>query len=299
MLKGGRSPEREVSLKSGEAVERALKKAGYFTFSIDPAENEQMKSLSREKVEVVFIALHGLGGEDGTIQGWLETLNIPYTGSGILASALAMDKKSARKIWETENLKQPRYQILTKNSPLDPELPFPLIVKPGRSGSTLGVSLVREEKELQFALKEAFRYDDEYVLIEDYIQGREVTVGILDDPEPRALPVIEITPPGNLYDYETKYTEGRCRYVVPAPLSPANYLKVQEVALKAYKSLGCRDFGRVDMIWKEDEVYLLEVNTIPGMTDISLLPRAAKVEGIEFHQLVDRIIQAALRRKQN
>jgi len=299
VLKGGRSPEREISLKSGEAVERALQKAGYSTFSIDSAESEQMSSLSRNKVEVVFIALHGPGGEDGTIQGWLETLDISYTGSGVLASALAMDKKSARKIWETENLKQPRYQILTKNSPLDLKLPFPLVVKPGRGGSTLGVSLVKEKEELQFALEEAFKYDDEYILMEDYIQGREVTVGILDDPEPKALPVIEIIPRGNLYDYETKYKEGRCRYVVPAPLPQADYLKVQEIALKAYKSLGCRDFGRVDMIWKEGKVYLLEVNTIPGMTDISLLPRAAKAEGIEFYQLVDRIVQAALRRKRN
>ena len=303
VLKGGKSPERDISLKSGEAIEEALWKAGYRTLSIDPAEDQRLFSLLKERVDAVFIALHGPGGEDGTIQGWLETLNIPYTGSGVLASALAMDKKSSRKIWKAEGLGQPEYLVIDNEVEFRSEdfsfLRFPFIVKPGRSGSTLGVSLVKEKKELFPALQKAFSYDKKYVLIEEYIQGREVTVGILDDPEPRALPVIEIIPEHEFYDYETKYTQGKSQYIVPAHFAPEDYGKIQNVALKAYKSLGCRDFARVDMIWREGEVYLLEINTIPGMTKISLFPKAARAEGIQFHQLVDKIIQRALRRKRN
>lgn len=301
-MKGGKSPEREISLKSGKAIEEALCKAGYYTLSIDPVEDERLSLLIREKVDAVFIALHGPGGEDGTIQGWLETLNIPYTGSGVLASALAIDKKSSRKIWEAEGLKQPDYLVINRKGFSAEDFSFlhlPFIVKPGRSGSTLGVSLVKEGKELSSALQKAFSYDQEYVLIEEYIQGRELTVGILDDPEPRALPVIEIVPEHEFYDYETKYTQGKSQYIVPARFAPEEYRKIQNVALKAYKSLGCRDFARVDMIWREGEVYLLEINTVPGMTEISLFPKAARAEGMEFYQLVDKIVQRALRRKRN
>lgn len=301
VLKGGSSAEREISLRSGEVIEEALQKLGYSTFSIDPEKPERMSLLLKNKVDVVFIALHGPGGEDGTVQGVLEIFDVPYTGSGVLASALAMDKKSARRIWKAEGLKQPVYQIVERNSlsNIKLEIPPPLIVKPGRSGSTLGVNLVREERELEDALKEAFRYDGDYVILEEYIEGKELTVGIIDDPEPIALPVIEIVPKGVIYDYKTKYTEGKCKYKIPAALPQTEYKKVQEIALRAYKSLGCRDFGRVDMIWREEEVYLLEVNTIPGMTRTSLLPRAAKAKGIEFHHLVDKIVKQALRRKQN
>jgi len=301
VLKGGSSAEREISLRSGEVIEEALQKLGYSTFSIDPEKPERMSLLLKNKVDVVFIALHGPGGEDGTVQGVLEIFDVPYTGSGVLASALAMDKKSARRIWKAEGLKQPVYQIVERNSlsNIKLEISPPLIVKPGRSGSTLGVNLVREERELEDALKEAFRYDGDYIILEEYIEGKELTVGIIDDPEPIALPVIEIVPEGVIYDYKTKYTEGKCKYKIPAALPQAEYKKVQEIALRAYKSLGCRDFGRVDMIWREEEVYLLEVNTIPGMTRMSLLPRAAKAKGIEFHHLVDKIVKQALRRKQN
>lgn len=296
VLKGGTSAEREISLKSGKAVERALRKVGYSVFGIDFKDTKHICSLREEKVDVVFIALHGPGGEDGTAQGWFEIMGIPYTGSGVLASALAMDKSICRKIWDADNLKQARYQIV--NSPLfSLHIPLPLIVKPARSGSTLGVSLVKEKKEVKGAIREAFKYDRDCVIVEEYIKGREVTVGIIDDPEPRALPIIEIAPHGLLYDYATKYTEGMCEYTVPAFFPPPEYAKIQNVALTAYKSLGCRDFARVDMIYREGEVYVLEVNTIPGMTDISLVPRAAKAEGIEFPQLVDKIVKQALKRK--
>ncbi|MBE0478398.1 D-alanine--D-alanine ligase [Candidatus Aerophobetes bacterium] len=296
VLKGGISAERDISLKSGENVEEALKKAGYFVFSIDFKNSESLFSLGEKKADVVFIALHGPGGEDGTVQGWFELIGVAYTGSGVLASALGMDKSFCRKIWKLENLKQPEYQIV-KSFPFSLKLSLPLIVKPARSGSTLGVSLVKERAELEYAIKQAFKYDREYVIVEEYIQGREITVGVIDDPEPRALPVIEIIPRGELYDYHTKYTQGMCEYVVPANFSEADYIKIQNTALKAYNSLGCRDFARVDMIWREGEVYMLEVNTIPGLTAGSLLPRAAKAEGIEFPQLMDKIVKQALKRK--
>lgn len=299
VLEGGRSGEREISLKSGEAVKEALKKAGYGVFGLDPREKRKLCSLEKEDVDLVFIALHGPGGEDGTIQGLLEILDIPYTGSGVLSSAIAMDKVSTRKFWESDGLKQPLYEVVRKGEEPHFEILPPLVVKPGRSGSTLGVSIVMKESELNSALEGAFRYDREYAIVEDYIKGREITVGILDDPEPKALPIIEIIPRGDLYDYKTKYTKGMCEYIVPASLSKEDYVRAQEVALEAYVSLGCKDFGRVDMIWKDEQIYLLEVNTIPGMTKGSLLPRAARAAGVEFPELVDKIVQSALRRKQN
>ncbi|MBC7188928.1 D-alanine--D-alanine ligase [Candidatus Aerophobetes bacterium] len=296
VLKGGRSPEREISLKSGEAVEKALKKAGYRVTSLDPKDKGFINSLQNEKTDVVFIALHGPEGEDGKIQGLLEILNIPYTGSGVLASAIAMDKSFSRKIWNAEGLVQPRYEI-AKTPSFSCNIEPPLIVKPAKSGSTLGVSIVKDPKDIGKAIKKAFQLDREVILIEEYIKGREITVGIIDDPEPRALPIIEIIPAGEIYDYTTKYTKGLSRYLCPAPFSPQECAKIKEVAIKAYRAIGCRDFARVDMIWKEKEVYLLEINTIPGMTDLSLLPLAARVEGIEFPELVDKIVKMALKRK--
>ena len=296
VLKGGRSAEREISLKSGQAIEEALEKAGYVVFSIDYEDAEVLCSLKKGKVDLVFIALHGPGGEDGVIQGLLEAMDIPYTGSGVLASALAMDKSISRRIWEIEGLRQPRYQVVRPSS-FSLKLSPPLIIKPARSGSTLGVSLVRKKGEIEDALDEAFKYDSELAIVEDYIEGKEITVGIIDDPEPRALPIIEIVPRGQVYDYRTKYTKGMCEYHVPAPFSSVACTKIQTIALKTYKTLRCSNFGRVDMIWKDGEVYILEVNTIPGMTTMSLLPRAAKAEGIEFPQLVDTIVRQALSRK--
>lgn len=296
VLRGGESVEREISLKSGRYVEEALKEAGYSVIGVDPIDSEVMDSLKSRGVDLVFIALHGPGGEDGVLQGWLETVGIPYTGSGVLASALAMDKSMSRRVWKTEGLNQPNYQIV-RSFPFVLEISLPLIVKPARCGSTIGVNLVRKKKEVEFALKEAFKYDNELVIIEDYIEGREITVGIVDDPEPRTLPVIEIISQHQLYDYHNKYTKGMSKYLVPAPFSPDDGEKIQKMALKAYKTLGCRDFGRVDMMWRNGEVYILEVNTIPGMTNISLLPCAAKAEGIEFYQLVDKIVRQALKRE--
>jgi len=296
VLKGGISSEREISLKSGQAIERALKELGYFVFNIDYRGPEELLSLKKREVDVVFIALHGVGGEDGRIQGWLETMGIPYTGSDVLASALAMDKSFSRRIWKTEGLKQPYWQVI--DSPcFSLKISPPFIVKPARGGSTIGVSLVREEKEVETAIREAFKHDSECIIVEEYIEGREITVGIIDDPQPKALPIIEIVHRKGIFDYTTKYTKGLCDYIVPAEFSLSESKKIKDIAIRAYKSLGCRDFGRVDLIWRKGEAYLLEVNTIPGMTDNSLLPRAAKAEGIEFNLLVDKIVKRAICRR--
>ena len=300
ILKGGISPEREVSLKSGEAVEEALKEAGYAVFSVDTGNGDFFGRLAKEKPDVVFIALHGSYGEDGTIQGWLELVGIPYTGSGVLASALAMDKISSKKVFSSEDLSLPRYQGVTRNEKhlLNCHLPFPLVVKPARAGSTLGVSLVRDQNglKLERALDRAFEYDRSSAILEEYIEGREITVGIIDDPQPRSLPIIQIIPKGELFDYQAKYSKGFCEYIVPAPISHQESVGVREAALRAYECLGCRDFARVDMILKEGVAHILEVNTIPGMTKKSLLPLAAHAEGLSFPELVDRIVKSALRR---
>ncbi len=300
VLKGGISPEREVSLKSGGAVEEGLKEAGYAVFNLDTANGNFRRQLAKEKPDVVFIALHGSYGEDGTIQGWLELVGIPYTGSGVLASALAMDKISSKRIFSSQNLSLPHFQRVTRNEDhsVNSHLSFPLIVKPARAGSTLGVSLLRDgnELELERALERAFEYDRSFAILEEYIEGKEITVGIIDDPEPRSLPIIQITPKNELFNYQAKYTKGFCEYIVPAPISSQESVRVRKAALKAYESLGCRDFARVDMILKEGVAHILEVNTIPGMTKKSLLPRAAHAEGLSFPKLVDKIVKSALRR---
>ena len=300
VLKGGISPEREVSLKSGEAVEQGLKEADYTVFSLDTANGNFFRQLAKEEPDVVFIALHGSYGEDGTIQGWLELVGIPYTGSGVLASALAMDKISSKRIFSSQNLSLPHFQGVTPNEkhPLNCHLSFPLVVKPARAGSTLGVSLLRDRNglELERALERAFEYDRAFALLEEYIEGREITVGIIDDPEPRSLPIIQIIPKSELFDYQAKYTKGFCEYIVPAPISHRESVRVKEAALRAYESLGCRDFARVDMILKGGAPHILEVNTIPGLTEKSLLPMAAHAEGLSFPELVDKIVKSAFRR---
>jgi len=227
VLKGGISPEREISLKSGKAVERGLREAGYRTFSLDSGKENFFNQLVEERPDAVFIALHGTCGEDGTVQGWLELAGITYTGSGVLASALAMDKANSRRILISEGIPFPRFREVERGREDEISLRFPLpwVVKPVRGGSTLGVSLVKEEGKLRDALKEAFRYDSSCAIIEEYIPGREITVGIIDDPEPKVLPIIEILSKNELYDYEAKYTDGFCEFVVPASLKKDEYLK--------------------------------------------------------------------------
>ncbi|MDH7500258.1 MAG: D-alanine--D-alanine ligase [candidate division NC10 bacterium] len=295
VLMGGSSAEREVSLRSGRAVEQALRAQGLRVEGIDvgPDIAEVLKS---KGVEVAFIALHGRGGEDGTIQGLLELLGIPYTGSGVLASALAMNKLYSKRLFAFHGLLTPPYLVWSKGDGRPPSsslrFGFPAVIKPLEEGSTIGVSIVSEEGELEVACEKAFRYGPT-VLIEKYIAGKELTVGILGE---EALPPIEIVPRSGFYDYSAKYTSGMTEYLVPAPL-PADLLRrIQEVGMMAHQALGCAGFSRVDLrLDEQGSPFVLEVNTVPGMTETSLLPKAAAAAGYDFPSLTRRILELALR----
>jgi len=299
VLAGGISAEREISLLSGEMVIKHCPRDKYIPFHLDPKEIFEGKNLASflnklKKADVVFIALHGKFGEDGTIQGFLEILGIPYTGSDVLSSALAMDKLKSKQLFTFYNIPTPPWQIVEKDKPL-PRLKLPVVIKPQREGSSIGVTIVQTEEELSEALQRAYQYDP-IAIAEDYIRGRELSVPILDiDSRPTTLPIVEIVPKGKFYDYYHKYTEGATEEIVPAPLEKSVELKVREIALSAYKALGCRNFARVDMRLSEDnEPFVLEVNTIPGLTPLSLLPLSARAAGISFSRLIDIIIQNAL-----
>jgi len=293
VLMGGLSAEREVSLKSGMAVHQALLKRGYDSTAIDVRHN-LAAMLRDERIEVAFIALHGRYGEDGCVQGLLELLQIPYTGSGVLASALAMHKLYSKQAFAAAGLTITPYVAVRRGETLTADqLPFglPVVVKPVQEGSSVGVAIVKQPNDLQGALDDAFRYDDQ-VLVEGYVKGQEVQVGILND---QAIGAIEIIPKREFYDYEAKYTDGLAEHVFPARLNSELYDKVQQLGLKAHQSLGCSGYSRVDFLVTEaGECYLLEVNTLPGMTALSLLPEIAqKGAGLDFETLVERIIASA------
>lgn len=293
VLMGGLSAERDVSLKSGMAVHQALLALGYDSTAID-VRSEVTNILRDEKIEVAFIALHGRYGEDGCIQGLLELMQIPYTGSGVLASALAMHKLYSKQAFAAAGLTITPYLALRRGETCSIEnLPFglPVVVKPVQEGSSVGVSIVKKAEELQAALDEAFRYD-ELVLVEQYIKGKEIQVGILDN---QPIGAIEIVPKNEFYDFEAKYSDGMAEHFFPARLDAALYEKVQQQALKAHQALGCDGYCRVDFLVTETgDCYLLEVNTLPGMTALSLLPEIAqKGAGLSFEQLVERILTSA------
>ncbi len=292
VLMGGLSAEREVSLKSGAGVHQALVDRGYRAVSVDVG-RDLGQVLLREGIEVAFVCLHGRYGEDGAVQGLLELLGIPYTGSGVLASALAMDKIFAKKVFAASGLTVAPYLVLGRGEALEPEhLPFglPVVVKPAREGSSVGVSIVKSRDQLAPALVEAFRYDRE-LLVEQFIKGREIQVGILDD---RAIGAIEIVPKNEFYDFEAKYTDGMATHIMPAPLPPDLYAKVLGQGEEAHGALGCSGYSRVDFLVTEaGDCFLLEVNTLPGMTALSLLPEIAQGAGIPFAELVERIACSA------
>jgi D-alanine-D-alanine ligase len=293
VLMGGLSAEREVSLKSGAAVHKALLSQGYNTVAIDVG-RDLADVLKREGIETAFIALHGRYGEDGCVQGLLELLQIPYTGSGVLASALAMHKLYSKQAFAASGILTAPFRCFRRGESIClPDLPFglPLVVKPVQEGSSVGVSIVKEENQLTAAVAMAFQYDDE-ILVEQYIKGQEVQVGILDD---RPVGAIEIVPKNEFYDFEAKYTDGMAEHIFPARLEPALYEKAQEIGLAAHRALGCKGYSRVDLlVTSVDDCYVLEVNTLPGMTALSLLPEiAAKGAGLSFEELVSRIIESA------
>jgi D-alanine-D-alanine ligase len=292
VLMGGRSAEREISLKSGAMVLSALKKSGIDAHAFDPRELglEQLLALHFDRV---FIALHGRFGEDGTVQGALEYLGIPYTGSGVMASALAMDKLRTKLIWLAGGIPTPRYEQLdaaTDYPALAAGLGLPLVVKPVHEGSSIGVSKVTSVEKIDAAYELASRYDDE-VIAEQFIDGPELTVGILEN---AALPLVRIEAPQGNYDYQNKYFGNDTKYHCPCGLPPDQERAIQSQALKAFRLLGCSGWGRIDlMLDKSGNPSFLEMNTIPGMTDHSLVPMAARAQGISFENLVIRILESA------
>jgi D-alanine-D-alanine ligase len=292
VLLGGKSAEREVSLKSGSMVLAALRKKGVDAHPFDPKERDLL-DLVKERFQRVFIALHGRFGEDGTVQGVLEWLGIPYTGSGVLASALAMDKLRTKRMWAAEGLPSAPYAVLDKDADLKAvakRLGVPMFVKPASEGSSVGMTKVRKAAALGEAFALAVNYDP-VVLAEKFIDGPELTVGILGE---QVLPIIRIETPREFYDYEAKYLANDTRYLIPCGLSKAKEQQLQALSLKAFRALGCRGWGRVDlMLDKRGRPYLLEINTSPGMTDHSLVPMAARAVGLSYEDLCLQILECA------
>jgi D-alanine-D-alanine ligase len=292
VLLGGKSAEREVSLKSGSMVLAALRKKGVDAHPFDPKERDLL-DLVKERFQRVFIALHGRFGEDGTVQGVLEWLGIPYTGSGVLASALAMDKLRTKRMWAAEGLPSAPYAVLDKDADLKAvakRLGVPMFVKPASEGSSVGMTKVRKAAALGEAFTLAVNYDP-VVLAEKFIDGPELTVGILGE---QVLPIIRIETPREFYDYEAKYLANDTRYLIPCGLSKAKEQQLQALSLKAFRALGCRGWGRVDlMLDKRGRPFLLEINTSPGMTDHSLVPMAARAVGISYEDLCVKILELA------
>lgn len=290
VLLGGRSAEREISLQSGQAVLGALRGRGVDAYPFDPAE-QVLEELLRQGFNRAFIALHGRFGEDGTVQGALEWMGLPYTGSGVMASALAMDKWRTKLVWQAAGINSPRYVLLQASSNFEEvaeTLGLPLIVKPVREGSTIGLSKVQRKQDLAEAYQLAAQHDA-LVLAEEFIAGKELTVAILGE---TPLPIVRIEIAGELYDYQAKYFSNDTQYFCPSGLPDALESAIQAQALQAYQVLGCQGWGRVDLILNQQgQFYFLEANTSPGMTSHSLVPMAARTAGISFEDLVMRILE--------
>jgi len=297
VLMGGTSHERAVSLNSGSMVAGALDRAKYDVVPVDFTGDLAPIVALRGQVDVVFLALHGPGGEDGRMQGVLDLLDLPYTGSGVLGSALAMHKGMAKRIYQAAGVPTPDDVTLYRSAP-DPTaqvlaaVGLPCVVKPVNEGSTFGISIVHEDTELAPALEEAFRYCGE-VIVERFVQGVEISVPVLGA-DPHALPAIEIIPKSGFYDYEMKYTPGATEEICPARISPLAAERAGEYAVRAHHALGCYGVSRTDLIVVGDEPVALETNSLPGMTATSLLPLSARVAGLSFAELLDRLIGDAL-----
>ena len=288
VLFGGLSSEREVSLRSGVAVYEALERRGVQARLVDTGKenwHEQITDIDR-----AMVMLHGRGGEDGSIQGYLDTIGIPYTGSGVAACALAMDKIRSKIVFEHSSIPTPSFCVVRSVNDLSDFMigkDYPVIIKPSREGSTIGITKVSFEEELETAFEHALRYDSD-VLVEHFVEGDELTVAILDE---IALPVVRIVAPNNNYDYEAKYNSNDTQYFCPSELGESVDVKVQEMAMRAFRSLDCSGWGRVDILLdKNRRPWVLEVNTVPGMTDHSLVPLAARAAGLSFDELVLKIL---------
>ena len=287
VLYGGKSPEAPISRKSAESVVNALKKLGHEVYPLELTKNISEK-LNEIKPDKVFIALHGCPGEDGTIQGLLEIEEFPYTGCNVETSAICMDKDVTKRILKTHGIPVPAGETYFKGDTVE-LFEIPCVVKPARTGSTIGISIVRSENEFKKAVEEAFKFDSK-VLIEEFIEGRELTVSVLNG---KALPIVEVITETGFYDYNSKYKSKTTRYEVPAKLHPKTEEKVKRIAEKVYKVLECKGAVRVDFrLDKWNSPYVLEVNTIPGLTERSLLPKSAKAEGITFEQLIEEMLKS-------
>ncbi|MEW5725279.1 MAG: D-alanine--D-alanine ligase, partial [Thermodesulfobacteriota bacterium] len=296
LLSGGKSGEREVSLKSGRQVAQALDPDRYQVIHYDPATDITRLIADAPNLDVALIILHGRWGEDGTVQGLLDLIGLPYQGSGVMASALCMDKRASKDLYRYHGLPVARDVVLDRENLVDldeiiEQLGLPVVVKPACEGSSLGLSLARTREELSAGLEEALACG-RWVILEEYIEGREITSAVLGNDELEALPLIEITP-GEQYrffNYEAKYRPGASKEVCPAPLSADLTRRAQEIGLKAHRALFCRGFSRTDMILKDGRFFTLETNTIPGLTETSLFPQAAAAAGYTFPRLMDRFI---------
>jgi D-alanine--D-alanine ligase len=297
VVMGGPSAEREVSLNTGRAILSALLEKGYDAVEIDLKPGRFISELQEKNIDVVFNAIHGLYGEDGVLQGTLELLGIPYTGSGLMASAMAMDKGISKRLFLSAGIPTPRSVLYTKRDfsadlagKILAEFSIPVVVKSAAQGSSIGVTIVDSAADLSEAIAEAFKYSS-HILIEEFIRGRELTVPVWGNDGAKALPVIEIRPHSGRYDYHSKYTKGATEYLTPAQLDEEAVQLVQEAAVNAFEVLGCRGIARVDIMLSEDnKPYVLEVNTIPGMTATSLVPKSAAAAGISFSDLCEQLL---------
>ncbi len=300
LLSGGISSERDVSIKSGNQVYDALDKAKYDIRRYDPATDLAKLVAEASRIDVALIVLHGPYGEDGTVQGLLDLLDVPYQGSGVLGSALAMDKLTSKRLYAEADLPVPPFEMLSKAKAYDPkalaEKPgYPLVVKPRYGGSSIGTSIVQTPEQMPEAVDKAFE-DGPHVIVEKYLSGVEITGGVLGNEDLQLLPLVEIVPESQyeFFDYEAKYKEGATSEICPARVSDALHDRAQSYAAAAHRALCCRGYSRTDMIVHDEIIYVLETNTIPGMTPVSLFPLAAKTAGMTFSQLLDRLIELAL-----
>jgi len=299
ILMGGISNEREVSLSTGKTVAQYLD-LNKFIASLYDTKKDLAKLFSdilKKKIDICFIALHGKGGEDGSIQGMLELLGIPYTGPGIMSSAISMDKIISKRLLMQEKILTPKF-IIGENQEINSEkiiskIGLPCVIKPSNSGSSVGVFIVKSKKDIKKGIKGALKEGNK-IIIEEHIKGKEITVGVLGNKNPKALPIVEIIPKTKFFDYKAKYNPKFCEEIAPARISVKATQKAQRLALKVYKLLDCKGFSRVDMILKGNRIYVLENNTIPGLTPNSLLPKGAKADNISFSQLLEKIINFGL-----
>ncbi len=303
---GGTSSEREISLRSGAAIYNALKQGGYRNVSLFDLTKESLKRLLDTPMELAFLALHGKGGEDGCIQGMLELAGIPYTGSSVETSAICMNKIRTKELLSNAGLPTPKYISLHASDCADREkianmlcekIGIPMVVKSPNEGSSIGVFIVKEREKLVYAIDEVLSKGD-FLLAEEFINGKELTLPILGNEELTVFPAVEITSENEFYDYQAKYTQGMCHHIIPARISPSVQKRLEKIGKEAYRMLSCSGLARIDfMLSQEQEPTIIEINTLPGMTEMSLFPDSARYAGVPFDELTHRIVQLALEKQ--